>query len=834
MGDMFRSEKMSLCQVFLQPEAAYETIAQFGEEGCVQFRDMNDGLTSYQRKFVSEVRRCDEMERKIRFIENEIRKDDITIPELEPEAIPPAPKPREMIDLEAQLEKTEKEIIELAQNDVKLKSNYLELTEMLRVLEKTQSFFEDQQVVNMELSKNADDHHAQGGGHLGFVAGVVSRDREFAFERMLWRVARGNVYVKRSQLEESLKDPKTGSVMYKTVFVVFFQGEQLRSRVKKICTGFHASMYPCPEDHFERNDMIKGLRTRLDDLKVVLQQTEDQRKCVLTAVCNQLSKWAVMVQKMKAVYHVMNLLNQDVTSKCLIGECWVPNRDLPAVQFALAEGSKAAGSHVPSFLNVVETNDTPPTYYRTNKFTRGFQNLIDAYGVATYREANPGLYTCITFPFLFAVMFGDMGHGFILFLFGLWMVVDEKKLGRKRGGEIWNIFFAGRYIILLMGLFAVYTGFHYNDMFSKSINVFGTTWRVRYNRTTVLTNAEGLTLDPRYATDGVYVMGMDPIWQFADNKIIFLNTYKMKLSIIFGVLHMVFGVCMSVVNFVYFKRYANILLEFLPQMIFLLLLFGYMVFMMFYKWVKYSPHSEVLADTPGCAPSVLIMFINMVLFKSSEVSPGCDPNMFAGQTELEMIFVIVAVICIPWMLIGKPLYIKYTRKHKPQHPDDFKSTDTLEMIEGDTAVVVEVTETSNRDPEGGHGGHDDEPMSEIWIHQAIHTIEYVLSTISHTASYLRLWALSLAHAQLSEVLWTMVLSLALQMKGYVASIAIFFIFAIWVFFTMAIMVMMEGLSAFLHTLRLHWVEFMSKFYEGAGVIFQPFSFKTILQGDEED
>jgi len=220
----------------------------------------------------------------------------------------------------------------------------------------------------------------------------------------------------------------------------------------------------------------------------------------------------------------------------------------------------------------------------------------------------------------------------------------------------------------------------------------------------------------------------------------------------------------------------------------------------------------------------------MVLFKTSPTPAGCEEYMFDDQSMVQTIFVLVGLCCIPWMLLGKPIYIKITRGKQQKHSkQNGELTSAMEVADGETTIP-----TASDNQEGGGHGHEDEPMSEIYIHQAIHTIEYVLSTISHTASYLRLWALSLAHAQLSEVLWTMVLSLALQMKGYTASIAVFIIFAVWVFFTLAILVMMEGLSAFLHTLRLHWVEFMSKFYEGLGYAFQPFSFKIILEGDDEE
>lgn len=87
---------------------------------------------------------------------------------------------------------------------------------------------------------------------------------------------------------------------------------------------------------------------------------------------------------------------------------------------------------MPPILNRMQSFENPPTYNRTNKFTKAFQGLIDAYGIASYREMNPAPYTIITFPFLFAVMFGDLGHGTIMALFALWMILKEKPLAAQK------------------------------------------------------------------------------------------------------------------------------------------------------------------------------------------------------------------------------------------------------------------------------------------------------------------------------------------------------------------------------------------------------------------
>lgn len=657
---------MTLCQLFLQSEAAYACVSELGELGLVQFRDLNPDVNAFQRKFVNEVRRCDEMERKLRYLEKEIKKDGI--PMLDTGENPEAPQPREMIDLEATFEKLENELREVNQNAEALKRNFLELTELKHILRKTQVFFDEHEgglnpTESMTRALISDDSVARqtptGPVQLGFVAGVILRERIPAFERMLWRACRGNVFLRQAEIESPLEDPSNGDNVFKSVFIIFFQGDQLKTRVKKICEGFRATLYPCPEAPADRREMAMGVMTRLEDLNTVLGQTQDHRHRVLVAAAKNIKNWFVKVRKIKAIYHTLNLFNLDVTQKCLIAECWVPVLDLETIQLALRRGTERSGSSVPPILNRMESFEDPPTYNRTNKFTYGFQVLIDAYGVATYREVNPAPYTIITFPFLFAVMFGDLGHGLIMAVFGAWMVLREKPLAAKKSdSEIWNIFFGGRYIILLMGLFSMYTGFIYNDVFSKSLNIFGSYWSVNYNGSTIHEN-KFLQLNPSTIDyyQNPYPIGLDPIWQVADNKIIFMNAYKMKISIILGVFHMLFGVCLSMWNFTYFQKRMSIYCEFIPQIIFMCFLFLYMVILMFIKWSVYGPSTGDHKTGPYCAPSILITFINMVLFKESTPLVGCDKNIYSGQEGFQMLLVVVAVLCVPWMLLAKPIII---------------------------------------------------------------------------------------------------------------------------------------------------------------------------------
>lgn len=134
--------------------------------------------------------------------------------------------------------------------------------------------------------------------------------------------------------------------------------------------------------------------------------------------------------------------------------------------------------------------------------------------------------------------------------------------------------------------------------------------------------------------------------------------------------------------------------------------------------------------------------------------------------------------------------------------------------------------------EAEKGEEGEHAMSELFIHQLIETIEFALGTVSNTASYLRLWALSLAHSQLAEVFYKQTYEAAMNGAKdgkWVGSMIMFSLsFTIFASATISILMLMDVMECFLHTLRLHWVEFQNKFYKGAGYKFMPYSFKRIL------
>ncbi|KAF1765396.1 hypothetical protein GCK72_005348 [Caenorhabditis remanei] len=861
MGSIYRSEHMKLCQIFFQSESAYQCVAELGELGLAQFIDLNEEQNSYQRKFVNEVRRCEEMDRKITFVEEEIKKDEVAIPDYDDHI--PAPQPKHMGEMEANLEKLEEELVQINKNTKVLKTNHIQLLEMKAVLEHVTSLLDHQSKREAAMSiseaargeagplsfglKQEFDKPVRDENELKFVTGVIKRNKSIAFERFLWRLSRAKVFAKFVEIKEKT-DVFSHDYEDKCVFILFFSGEQLRSKVKKICDGFQAKCYTVPENPAERTKLLNNIKLQANDMKAVIEKTLEYRTKCISAAAGNLRKWGIMLLKLKSIFHTLNMFSVDVTQKCLIAECWVPEADIVQVKNSLHMGTIHSGSTVPAILNEMETEKYPPTYFKLNKFTQGFQNIVDAYGIASYREVNPAPWTIISFPFLFAVMFGDAGHGIIMLIAASAFVIFEKKLiSMKIKDEIFNTFFGGRYVVLLMGMFAIYTGFIYNDFYSKSINMFGSSWQNPYPKSLLeQMDAQGvesgnelsLTFAPEDAFNhayGPYPFGVDPVWNLAINRLNFLNPMKMKTSILLGISQMAFGIMLSLMNHIGNRSVVDIVFVFIPQCLFLGCIFVYLCLQVIMKWIFFYVKPAMVFGKfypgPNCAPSLLIGLINMFMVKSRDPTFAYDFNngkgkitamnftlngkpvtytdydqcylqqWYPNQSLVEVILLLIAVISVPVMLLVKPFYIRW--RHGRGLPIDL-----------------------------GHGpdDHGEFNFGDIMVHQAIHTIEFVLGCVSHTASYLRLWALSLAHAQLSDVLWTMVLRMSLTMGGWGGSAAVtiifYFIFSI---LSVCILILMEGLSAFLHAIRLHWVEFQSKFYGGTGIQFEPFSFTKIIR-----
>ncbi|KAL1887995.1 H(+)-transporting V0 sector ATPase subunit a [Ceratocystis pirilliformis] len=848
---MFRSSEMSMVQLYISNEIGREVVTALGELGLVQFRDLNSKVSAFQRTFTQEIRRLDNVERQLRYFNKQMEKAGISLRKLDLDSESLAiPSTAEIDELATRSQGLEQRIFQLNDTYETLKKREVELTEWRWVLREAGGFFDRAHGNVEEIRASTDDddaplladveHHvANGDGersfsaiNIGYVTGVIPRDRVASFERILWRTLRGNLFMNQSEIPEPLVDPSTNEKINKNVFVIFAHGKEILAKIRKISESMGAEVYKVDENSELRREQIMDVNARLNDVQNVLGNTQTTLEAELTQISQALSAWMVLVTKEKAVYDTLNLFSYESARRTLIAEAWCPTNDLPAIRATLHNVTTQAGLSTPSIINVIQTNKKPPTYLKTNKFTEGFQTIVNAYGTPSYGEVNPALPVIVTFPFLFAVMFGDLGHAIIMLSAAIAMIYWEKPL-KKVKFELFAMIYYGRYIVLVMATFSLFTGLIYNDIFSKSLTLFSSGWKWAKEP-----SFEGEMVTAVPVEGQRYPFGLDWMWHGAENDLIFSNSYKMKMSIILGWAHMTYSMCFSYINARHFKKPIDIWGNFVPGMIFFQSIFGYLVLCIIYKWsVDWFGRG---AQPPGLLNMLIYMFLQ----------PGTlDEQLYPGQATVQVGLLLLAFSQVPILLFLKPFYLRW--EHNQARGKGYRGLDEQARVSaldddengatGNHGYVASLEHDSDAD-EGmamlAAANDDDEEheefeFSEVMIHQIIHTIEFCLNCVSHTASYLRLWALSLAHQQLSMVLWSMTLGPALQTTGVVGVIMIVVCFYMWFFLTVAILVMMEGTSAMLHSLRLAWVESFSKFAEFGGWPFAPFSFATVLEESEE-
>ncbi|ETW31295.1 hypothetical protein PFFCH_01315 [Plasmodium falciparum FCH/4] len=1049
---IFRSEIMKHGTLVLPSDRAREYLDCLGKEVDIQFIDMNE--KTMKRQYKKYIQRIDDMERILRFLEENINKlPNVKIKKSKIDNFLEHDNIYELDQVEESLNRLHVQFVRFCNNNKDLideKNNAIEEKHViLTALNQLSPGFirgvgglrgsvigGDQQQQHHHNNNNNNivspfdegieennislsTHIMKDGINMMFtnISGVIKTKDQESFSRTIFRAFRGNTYtyfqnidedaddndlLKNVEELESLKSAGDTNNMYKnnkqhdtfsdkldgkdkndkkkkkdlkSVFVVYCQGSaqsNIYDKIMKICKAYDVKTYDWPRTYEHAKKRLKELREIINDKEKALKAYEEYFINEIFVLINVvepnknslIEEWKLFCKKERHIYNNLNYFEgSDITLRC---DCWYSANDEEKIRHILI--NKSSNDLVSALLlsdKILRPNVSPPTYIKTNEFTKSYQSMVDTYGVPRYGEINPAISTIITFPFLFGIMYGDVGHGLCIFLFALFLIIMNNKVkNKKNNNEMVTMLFDGRYMLLLMGFFAVYAGFLYNDFFSMPLNLFSSMFMLDkqvdnmeyYKRREITDSATG---EVQYAYP--YIFGFDCKWLGAENELTYINSFKMKFSIIIGFIHMTFGVLMKGFNALHFKRKMDFFFEFLPQLVMMLSMIGYLVFLIIYKWV--TPVGYGGFQKQG----IINTIINMYLMKEI----NSTNQFYPYQSIIQILLLSLFVLCIPFMFICKPAIRTYhimkekqkindhnvhkknrrgkktmakrnnnnnnnnnnnqndnknmlltnqnfneagakeminafhhnaktggillstnSKKkivtsdgnhnnnllsmhkrntmnnkissspyHNEQHDDVYdqydeydddddnydeneylnkkkkkRTDDDIEAHLLSSTYEEKGLQSSSAAMRGGGAGeenHHEENISEIWIEQLIETIEFILGLISNTASYLRLWALSLAHQQLSFVFFEQTILNSLKRNSFMSVLINLILFSqLFSILTIAVILCMDTLECFLHSLRLQWVEFQNKFYKGDGIPFKPFNIKKLLNENE--
>ena len=436
---------------------------------------------------------------------------------------------------------------------------------------------------------------------LMYYVGLIDTEQVSKFQKMVFRMTRGKVLVHSRDVGNipsvfdhlphkykslDLKDAQKSKS--KSILYMFFIGKDsvLGKKLKVVASIFDVFNIPIPPNPNDKTEILKDANKSRDEMIKVIEKTIDEIHNILD--------YLVRVQQsgVSRIDELQYLINRERSISRAISHL-EPYNELYSLKLWIDSDSKQdfigglidfcnskpnIAKPIINTINFDMQTTKPPTKFDLNEFTAPFQNIVDTYAIPKYKEINPTPFTAATFPFLFGVMFGDACHGLIIFVFGLYLLLRGEEFKRK--GGIYEQMASLRYMITLLGFFSFYNGIVYNDFAALPLLSSPSCFDSKQ-----VDHGHGLEEKFVRREGCVYPFGIDWVWSLASNEVPYLNSFKMKVSIILGVIQMLFGIILKGLNAIHFSNPLDLIFEVIPQFLFLGGLFGYMSVLIVIKWL---------------------------------------------------------------------------------------------------------------------------------------------------------------------------------------------------------------------------------------------------------
>ena len=858
-------------KIRIPKESANEIMMALGKlNNCLEFEDLTNNDLEAKKNFGEMIKRCDEMKKKISDYNHISSEFQIPFNNFSCYAEFSSLLSQDMQErdkkfgstyfdlIESEVLENERKINELVDSHTQLRDDLVILIEKKHVLSKASELLRDNIAYGNFGDSDADEDgiKASINSNLVLLAGTVPAENELKMKRMIFRVSRGNAitafygleidkdeYLLTSTVRQRgftfaskkqniliekddniVLNDETGMInTQKKIFsVVFTSGEEniLLKKILKVCEIFQASRFRLPKNQVINEEIISLNRDIADKRNMII--TIEKNITDLIIETNKFKERNGYKYSLYRLFFEQQRLIYANMGKCILrenfidGKVWIPVNKLPIVQSTLNNLFIGQENKVTARLEDIVDNDKTkyPTLIYTNDFTCIPQLIVDTFGIPRYQEINPGYFANITFPFLFGVMFGDIGHSIFLLIFSFYLLYNNREFSLKKK-SIFNSITKARYFLLLMGFFSLFCGLLYNDFLS--VPLYFKSCYPKYGD-------EGDHLEKK--ENCKYSFGLDPVWTVSSNELMFVNSLKMKFSVIFGVFQMILGIILKGLNAIHENDLVEYIFVFIPQIIFMLILFGYMDMLIFVKWS--TNYKGKLNQAPDIKSYLMNIFLDWgKLPKEPEEDKDwvlLGERDFIENLHLGILF--LSIICFIIMCFPK----RFINYEKAKEQRKFKRIMNIRNnIDKENLIENENLDINNKD--------SPEPLlSDFFVSSVIETIEFALGSVSNTASYLRLWALSLAHSQLSAVFFKYSIGLLSMITDYyfLNGLLLSIIFIIFAAVTFGVLLCMDFMECFLHTLRLHWVEFQNKFYKADGYKFQPFCFEVNIELNDDE